>query len=409
MASSGSKKPVRPTVVRRTRAGSDDAKTPAPRRSEAAKSAASRSSAVRQTRAAGPQETRASGAGSGAAVSRAAGRTPVRGPVQAPQLGLSAYVERVPVDRAARVLLPTVGLLSAAGAVLVVVSDFLPYLVLDGDVVRAGQDLWSVLGHLALLVAGLGGGALLLARRGGRVGLALVAALCALAPGNLLLNVFNGVAPTSHDIGEYHFGVLYTTLTIEPRLGRTLAVVGWAALVLAGAPAVAAWRRVAERDLLPLGRGRRFAVGAAGLSVLLAVTAYLIPAALTKIEKYTDRSGLVLTRDIAEPKSLIAASGLGLVAALVLLAGWLVAGAVVGSMTSRATLVASLVGLAAVLLNAALLNARDAATGPDLVPGPRMYLLLLAGLLCAGAAAYAARVQGRDDAALLSDQQDPYT
>lgn len=332
----------------------------------------------------------------GAAVRSAPARSaPARRPkpTETPRMSVSTYAERVPVDGPGTVLMTVAGLLAAAGAVLVVVSDLVPFLVLDGEVVRASQNGWSVLAHLLLLAVGVGGGALLVLGRGGRVGLAAIAALCAVAPGNLLLSIFAGSDPRSHDLAEYYFGELHTTISIDGRLGRTLAVAGWALLCLAGGCAVAAWRQIAERDLIPLGPRRRLAVGAAGLAVLLAVTALIVPAALTAVRKYTDPSGLVLTRDLTEPHATIGAGGLGFVGGLVLLAGWLVAGAVVGSMTSRITVVAALAGLAGVLLHDAMLNARDVTVGADLVAGPRLYLLLAAALVAGGAAAYASRGQ----------------
>lgn len=383
-AASGDAKPSRPNVVRRAKQSAT--KQPATKQPATKQPTASPKAATTTKR---PQRRRPA--------------------AEVPGLGAAGYLDRVPVDGAGRMLLPLAGLLAAAGAVLVVVADFLPYLALDGEQVTASQNAWSVIAHALLLLVGLGGGALLMSGRGGRVGPALIAAASCLGPGYLLLNVFAGADPRSHQLTEYYFGELYTTIDIQSRTGRVLAIAGWALLLLAGLLAAAAWRSVAERDLLPLGAGRRFAAGSAGLAGLLAIVAMILPPALTEIVKYTDPSGLVLTRELPAPYSAVGGSGLALAGGLLLIGGWLAAAAVVGSMSTRITVVAGLAGLAAVLLHAALLNARDVSVGANLAPGPRLYLLLTAGLIAAGAAGYAARVRGRDPVRLVSDQSDPFS
>ncbi len=317
------------------------------------------------------------------------------------------YTSRQPVDGPGRGLMGGAGLLAALGSVLVVVADYLPFIVLDGERVAPTMNIWSVLAQLLILAAGVGAGVLLLTGRGGRVGLALLAPIAVLAPAHLLQAFHAGASPRSHAVVEYYFGELHTTLTMQPEIGRTVAIAGWALLAVAGVLAAIAWRHVAERDLLPLDAGQRGPAGAAGLAVLLAVTAYLVPLGITRIEKYTDPSGLVLTRAQVDPKSVLGVSGFGLIAGLVLLASWVVAGAIVGSMASRVTLVAALGGLAAVLLYSAFTNARDTTASAELTPGPRLYLLLAAGLVAAAAAGYSATVRAGAARRLRSEEPDP--
>ena len=325
-----------------------------------------------------------------------------RVPSEVPRLGLSLYTAETAGGTRGIALLRLAGGLALLGSVLVVVADFLPYVVLDGDEVVAGQDIASILAHLVLLILGGGAGALMLAARGGRVGPALITALAATSPGLLLQHVFSGMDPVRHDGSEYHFGELYTTATIQGELGRTLVILGTALLLAAGVAAMLAWSDIAERDVLPLGSGRRVAGGAAGLSALLVVTALLVPLAATRIAKYTDPSGLVLTQELEQPHSVVTTSGLDLVGGILLLAGWVIAAAIVGAMTSRVTVVAALVGMGALALYEALMNLRDVIEGPDLVPGPRLYLLLAAAAVAIGAAWYSARVRDGSDEQLLS-------
>lgn len=325
-----------------------------------------------------------------------------KAPAEVPRLGLSMYLSHSVAGPRGLALLRLAGALALLGAVLVVVADFLPYLTLDGAEVRAGQDVWSVLAHLVLLALGGGAGALMIAGRGGRVGPALIATAAATAGGVLLQHIFAGQDPVRHEGAEYYFGELYTTATIEGRIGRMLAIVGTAMLLAAGIAAAAAWSDIAERDLLPLGAGRRVAGGAAGLAALLVVTALLVPPAATAIVKYTDPSGLVLTRALEQPHSVVSTSGLDLVGGILLLGGWVLAAAVAGAMTSRVTVVAALAGMGAVALHGALLNLRDVTEGPNLVAGPRLYLLLAAALIALGTAWYSARVRAGSGEQLLS-------
>lgn len=325
-----------------------------------------------------------------------------RTPSQVPDLGVSMYVARTVGGARGLGLLRLSGALALVGSLFVVVADFLPYLVLDDVEVVAGQDVWSILGHLVLLLLGGGAGVLMLAGRGGRVGPALIAALAATALGSLLQHIFAGQDPVRHDGSEYYFGELYTTAMIDGRSGRLLAIIGTAMLLGAGIAALIAWSDIAERDLLPLGAGRRVAGGAGGMSALLAVTAFLVPAATTRIAKYTDPSGLVLTQEFEQPHSVVTTSGLDLVGGILLLAGWVVAAAIVGAMTSRVTIVAALAGIGALALNNALMNLRDITEGPDLVGGPRLYLLLGAAVVALGTAWYSATVRDDADEQILS-------
>lgn len=320
-------------------------------------------------------------------------RAPGRAPAEVPGLGLAMYVAPTVGGRRGLTLLRVAGALAILGTALVVVADFLPYLVLDDVEVIAGQDVWSVLGHLLLLVVVGGAGAVMLAGRGGRVGPALIAAPAVTAPGLLLQHVFAGMEPVRHAGSEYYFGQLYTTAVIDGRIGRLLAVVGLALLLVAGIAAATAWSDIAERDVLPLGASRRVAGGAAGLVVLLLLIAFLVPLAATRIVKYTDPSGLVLTRELEQPHSVVTTSGLDLAGGVLLLIGWVVAAAVVGAMTSRVTVVAALVGIGALALYEALMNLREITQGPDLVAGPRLYLLLTGAILALGTGWYSARVR----------------
>lgn len=415
MSSPGSK-PQRPAVVRRQRAAEATAPaaakaktTPTARKQSSATSTSAKSSNAKSSNGKGSSAKGSSATSSSAKASAAkASKRSRPNPTPVPTLSVAEYVDDVPVTGSGRPLMVITGLLAAVGSILAVAGDWLPYAVLDGNEVSAPISVWSVLAHVLVLAIGVGSGALLVTGRGGRVGLALLATMCSIAPGALLLHVFAGAFPKSHDLGEYYFGILHTTLSIDGRMGRTLDIAGWALLVLAGLTAIAAWRQVAERDLLPLGAGRRFASGAAGLAVLLAVTAYLVPQAITSVRKYTDPSGLVLTRELTEPRSVVGAAGLGLAGGILLLVGWVLAGAVVGSMTSRVTVVAGLAGLAGMLWYSALINVRDVAAGADLVAGPRLYLLVVAGFVAALAAAYAATVRARADLPLVSEGSDPF-
>ncbi|MFV0532782.1 MAG: hypothetical protein ACK5MR_03900 [Cumulibacter sp.] len=316
-----------------------------------------------------------------------------RDPSPPPPLGIGMYTAPTTGGSRGLALLRLAGALALAGAILTVVADFLPYVSLAGEQVTAGQDIASILAHIVVLVMCAGGGVLMLAGRGGRVGPALIAPFAMIAPGTLLQHIFAGALQVNHDGEEYYFGNLYTTLTIEPHIGRALAIVGAVALIAAGLASAGAWSDIAERDLLPLGSARGIAGGAAGITALLAVTALLVPAATPRIDKYTNAAGMVLTREIAEPHSAITSSSVAFVGGILLLIGWVLIAALVGAMTSRVTVVAALLGAGAVGLWQALLNLRDIIEGPDLVSGPRLYLLLGAAVVALGAAGYAARVR----------------
>lgn len=400
-----------PRIVRRTRPAPTAPRPTARRTARGAAAAATEPGpdhGVGQDPTAAPHPAaardRAAGDDLAAEPGRASGRDrPARrSAAQVPRLGPAAYAAPTVAGARGALLLRLAGLLALLGALLTVVGDLQPYLVLDGSEVRAGQDVWSVLAHLVLLLLAGGAGALMLAGRGGRVGPALIAAPAATALGVLLRHVFAGTDPVSHDGAEYYFGELYTTATIEGLLGRTLAIAGAALLLAAGIAAAAAWSDIAERDLLPLGAARRVAGGAAGLAALLAVVGYLVPAAATRIVKYTDPSGLVLTQQLQQPQSMVSTHGLNLLGGVLLLAGWVLAAAVTGALTSRVTIVAALAGMGGLALHGALLNLREIAQGPDLVAGPRLYLLLGSALVALGTAWYAARVRDGSDEQLLS-------
>lgn len=410
MTSPGENNRERPAVVRRSRASKRAAAQPAP--TKAAVPSARKKRPAQAARVEATQPGKSDAPARAAKGKRADGaRRPQterrRKATEAPTLDLAMYTAPQPVDGSGRGLMLATGALAALGALVVVLADYLSFIVLDGEQVSPAINVWSVLAHLVLLAAGVGAGVLLITGRGGRVGLALLAPVAILSPAYLLQAIHAGASPRSHDLVEYYFGELHTTITMQPQAGRTVAIAGWAMLALAGVLAAVAWRHVAERDLLPLDSGQRGPAGAAGLAVLLAVTAYLVPLAITRIEKYTDPSGLVLTRELVDPTSVLGASGLGLAAGLVLLAAWIAAGAFAGSMTSRVTLVAALAGLAAILLYSAFTNARDTTASAELTPGPRLYLLLAAGLVAAAAAGYSATVRAGAARRLRSEEPDP--
>lgn len=295
------------------------------------------------------------------------------------------------------------GALAIVGSALIVVAGSLPYLRLGGVEVTAPVSVWSVIAHVLLLGLALVAGGALIAGRAGRTAITALVPLIALAPGKLLIAWYDGDFLLTHPGLEYYFGTAYTTTTIEGLPGRALTMAGCVLLILAGLSAIAAWRTLTERDLIPLEGARYFPSGAAVVAAVLAIIALAVPAAVPAVQKYTDPSGFVLTRDIQAPASAVSIGGLALAGGIVLMLGWLVAGAFVGSRTTRTALVGGLVGIAAVASSEALFNLRDVLAGPDVVGGPRLYLYAAAGVLAAVAAGYAAKARMPERDGLVSD------
>ncbi|GAB3296253.1 hypothetical protein EK0264_14900 [Epidermidibacterium keratini] len=302
-----------------------------------------------------------------------------------------------------RPLVGLTGALAVAGTALLVVADYVPYLRLDGQEVSAPISVWSILGHVLLLALALIAGGALIVGRGGRTAITALVPLIALAPGKLLIAWYDGDFLLTHPGLEYYFGTAYTTTAIEGLAGRAIMMAGCAVLALAGLTAIAAWRTMTERDLIPLEGARYFPSGAAVVCAVLAIIALAVPAAVPAVQKYTDPSGFVLTRDIQAPASAVSIGGVALAGGIVLMVGWLVAGAFVGSRSTRTALVGGLVGIAVVAGSSALFNLRDVLAGPDVVGGPRLYLYAAAGVLAAVAAVYAAKSRMPERDELVSD------
>lgn len=302
-----------------------------------------------------------------------------------------------------RPLVALTGALAVAGTITLVVADYFGYVRLEGQEVSAPISVWSILGHLLLLALALVAGVALTAGLGGRTAITALVPLIALAPGKLLIAWYDGDFLLTHPGLEYYFGTAYTTTTIEGLPGRALTMAGCVLLILAGLSAIAAWRTLTERDLIPLEGARYFPSGAAVVAAVLAIIALAVPAAVPAVQKYTDPSGFVLTRDIQAPASAVSIGGLALAGGIVLMLGWLVAGAFVGSRTTRTALVGGLVGIAAVAGSEALFNLRDVLAGPDVVGGPRLYLYAASGVLAAVAAGYAAKARMPERDGLVSD------
>ena len=279
-----------------------------------------------------------------------------------------------PAARVTGVLLVLAGLCGAAA--------LLPtYLVVGDRELTLAGGAGAVLVALLPAVASFVVGAVLVAGRVPKFGLAYAALGGALAIGSLLIEVYRGQASTARPGIEVLAGELVLTSSVEAGRGWLLSVVSSALLVLAGGLALVAWGRTVMDDRGALDPVRPVLAGSAILLGVLAVLALSLPAADVPDDLVSDPlTGLVTVVPREGPQALLERPGLALLGGLLLAGAVLLASVVAPSLRPRLAAVGGLLAVTVPVLAAGLTGWRDAVASEELewtVPGAG---LLLAGL-----------------------------
>ena len=340
-------------------------------------------------------------AGGGAGRARTAGSPPGRRPARTPGRRVapepagqySLVVGTTPVG--ARVA----GGLLVLAALLGVASLFPTYLVVDGRETSLAAGVAGVLAALVVPLTSLAVGALLVAGRLPKFGLAYAGVGGALALGLLFIEIYNGTESVERAGREVVAGQWLVTSTVERAAGWWLGCLALGCLVLAGAWAIAAWGRTVMDDDGGLDPARPLLAGLAALLGVGTVLCLAVPAVGLPELLVTDQRTLEqIVVEQQGPEALYGRPGWALLGGL-LLAGAILLGSVLSpSLRPRLGAVGGLLAITATVLAAGLAGVRDAGA-PELewtLPG--MGLLAL-GFAYAGVTVLAWRLRRRRAAA----------